>query len=353
MLSYLSPYFPVLSVFILTYLLVLLFTKTGLGVYFTDAAGGKKLHHTPVPAIGGIAIFIGVVLTTAFFYPQFLTSESYFLIGLTLMFLLGVTDDFRPLGWKLKLILQVFIIVFTVIYADLRLETVMLNDRVFLMDYTFSVILSVLLLVAGTNAFNFIDGIDGLASLVFLTCIFGVLWFLTPFFNPFLYVVCASVFAFRLLNNAPAQIFLGDAGSLVLGFLCSMMLIVFCEADLSTTNFRLETYAQRLPVAIALFWYPIFDTLRVFAVRLMAGKSLFERDKRHSYSLLTRFGMGARSIGLLVFSFTLIQVFAAVYLVPLLGLIGFFSIQFLVWLGIHYYLHRLSNQYISSRSKLF
>lgn len=353
MLSYLSPYIPVLSAFILTYILVILFSKTGLASYFTDAVGGKKMHHTPVSAIGGIAVYTAVLMTTAFFFPQFLLNERYFFIGLSLMFLVGVADDFRPMGWKLKLIFQILIITFTVIYADIRLETVMLNDRVFLMDYTFSVILSTLLLIAGTNAFNFIDGIDGLASLVFLTCIFGTLWFLTPFFNPFLYVVCASVFAFRLLNNAPARIFLGDSGSLVLGFLGSMMLIVFCEADLSTTNFRLETYAQRLPVAIALFWYPIFDTLRVFVVRLMAGKSLFERDKRHSYSLLTRFGMKARAIGLLVFSFTLIQVFAAVYLVPLLGLTGFFIIQFLLWIGIHYYLHRLSIQYRTSRSKLF
>ena len=125
----------------------------------------------------------------------------------------------------------------------------------------------------------------------------------------------------------------------------TILLIKFIEADLSTTNYWLETYSQRLPIAIALFWYPIFDTLRVFLLRLKAGESLFERDKRHSYSILLRLGYRPAFIALLVFMGTLIQVLGVVYLVPVTGIYVYFVLQLALWFGFHAYLRTLVKQF--------
>ncbi|PHR97835.1 MAG: hypothetical protein COA80_06635 [Leeuwenhoekiella sp.] len=330
---------------LLTYGLCMLLYKTRLADLFSDAGGGKKLHKKAVPASGGIAIVLGIFGASAWFYPEFLMAEKWLFLGLTGIFSLGLIDDLKQLGWLPKLIAQLLLIGFVVAVGDVRLETVLFEDRFLLMPYALSVILSIGILTFGTNAFNFIDGSDGLAALVALTAILGMLFFQIPFFNPFLFVVVAAVFGFRMLNKEPAKIFMGDSGSLFLGLLCSVLLIKFIEADLSTTNYWLETYSQRLPVAIALFWFPVFDTLRVFSLRLRAGKSLFERDKLHSYSLLLRLGYRPAFIALLVFLATLIQVLGAVYLVPVTGIYLYFVLQAILWFGFHFYLRLLVKQF--------
>ena len=117
------------------------------------------------------------------------------------------------------------------------------------------------------------------------------------------------------------------------------MLVIFCQADLAIGNYRLDSYAARLPLVVALFWFPVFDTFRVFILRLRAGVSLFERDKRHSYSLLLRMGFSAHSIGLLVFAATLLQVAGVAWLLPITGLWVFLIIQLALWLALHFGLH--------------
>jgi len=336
---------PPFIAFALTYALCTLLYKTRLADFFSDATGGKKLHKNPVPASGGIALVLGIFGASAWFYPDFLLSEKWLFSGLAGIFILGLIDDLKPLGWLPKLIAQLLVISAIVVLAGVHLETVLFEDRFMLMPYWLSVLSSIGILTFGTNAFNFIDGSDGLAALVALTAILGMLFFQIPFFNPFLFIVVAAVFAFRMLNKEPAKIFMGDSGSLVLGLLCSILLIKFIEADLSTTNYWLETYSQRLPIAIALFWYPIFDTLRVFLLRLKAGESLFERDKRHSYSVLLRLGYRPAFIALLVFMATLIQVLGVVYLVPVTGIYVYFVLQLALWFGFHVYLRTLVKQF--------
>ena len=345
----LTQLLPAFIAFVLTYGLCMVLYKTPLARFFSDVTGAKKIHKQTVPASGGIALVLGIFSASVFFYLDFLLSEKWLFLGVLAMFILGLIDDLKPLGWLPKLMGQLLVISFVVLVADVRLETVLLEDRFMLLPYALSVVLSIGILTFGTNAFNFIDGSDGLAALVGLTVIFGVLVFQIPFFNPFLVVVAAAIFAFRMHNKEPARLFMGDNGSLFLGLLCSVLLIKFVEADLATSNFWLQTYSQRLPIAIALFWFPIFDTLRVFSIRLQAGKSLFERDKLHSYSLLLRMGYRPASIAFLVFIATGVQILGVIYLEPITGIYVYFGLLIALWLGFHTYLRIRVNQFKKQR----
>ena len=330
---------PALFAFALTFALGRLLCTSFLVNYFRDNTGGKKLHLKAVPASGGIALFLGILGTALIFEGNYLIrNHFYFILALTGMFLLGLLDDLKPLGWLTKLVFQLVIVSFVVVFADLRLQSILLEHSFYQIPYSISIILSILILTFLTNAFNFIDGIDGLATTVALLFTLGILYFQIPFSSVFIMCLGASLFAFRRLNKEPAALFMGDSGSLFLGFLLASLLIIFIEADLTIANTRLYSYQQRLPIIIALFWYPVFDTIRVLCVRLVNGKSIFERDKLHSYSLLLRVGYSHTQVVGIVVILTFIQVGMVYFLEPLIGLACFFILLIAFWTGIHFYL---------------
>ncbi|MGO4911649.1 glycosyltransferase family 4 protein [Leeuwenhoekiella sp. W20_SRS_FM14] len=339
-------FLPALLAFALTFALGKLLCKPVFARYFIVETGGKKLHKTAVPASGGIALFFGIFCTALAFEGDYLIrNHLYLILGVSALFVLGLVDDLKSLGWLPKLIFQVLIISIVVVCADLRLQSVLLEHSFFQIPYYASVILSILLLTFLTNAFNFIDGIDGLATTVALLFILGLLYFQIPFSSVFLMCVGAALFGFRRINKEPAAIFMGDSGSLFLGFLCAAFLITFIEADLSVSNIRLNSYQQRLPVVIALFWYPIFDTLRVLVLRVISGVSIFKRDKLHSYSLLLRLGYGHRQIVILVVMLTLVQVVGVLFIEPKIGLAVFFIVQVVFWLVLNLFLDNLIKRF--------
>ena len=332
-------FLPALLAFAITFAVAKLLCQPKLSSYFIDDTGGKKLHKKAIPASGGIALFIGIVITALIFEGSFLIQNHlYVIIGFAAMFLLGLVDDLKPLGWRSKLALQFAIIFFVVLIGDLRLESVILEHSFYQMPYYISASISIFLLLFLTNAFNFIDGVDGLATTVALLFFLGLLYFQTPFSRIFLMCAAASLFAFRRFNKEPAQLFMGDSGSLFLGFMCAVLCILFLEADLVISNIRVQSYQQRLPVMTVLFWYPVFDTARVLLLRLYKRKPLFKRDKLHSYSALLRLGYSHTQIVSLIFLVTLILLGGVLFLEPIIGLWFFLILQIMVLLALHIYL---------------
>lgn len=334
--SIINFFLPALIAFAATYGIGKILLKPAFARYFIEEPGGNKLHRNPVPASGGIALFIGILFTALLFEGSLLFQNYfYILLAFVLLFLLGLIDDLKPLGWMVKLGAQLILIIGVVLLADLRIESVLLDYSFFKIPYTSSVFLSICVLIFFINAFNFIDGIDGLATTVALLFILGLMYFRIPFSPIFLMCTGAGLFAFRRLNKSPAKIFMGDSGSLSIGFLCATLFILFCEGDVHVSSTNLYTDQLRLPIALTLFWYPIFDTLRVLIIRLSSGKSLFKRDKKHSYSLLLRVGYSHNQIVIVVVVLTICQLAICLLVAPRVGLIYYFMFQVVIWLGLH------------------
>jgi UDP-GlcNAc:undecaprenyl-phosphate/decaprenyl-phosphate GlcNAc-1-phosphate transferase len=255
----------------------------------------RKFHRSRIPTLGGIAIFGGMVISSSLIidfskFPSF----GYALSAIILLFFTGVKDDIIPLTPFKKLVAQILASIIVVVKCDIRFTSLYgflwLDD----ISYPVSIGISIFTLLVIINSFNLIDGINGLAGgigiIVSLT--FGYFFFIT---NNIQWVVLTVALAGALLGflcfnfSNKAKIFMGDTGSLMIGLLSGMFCIKFIELN-KEIGFLLE--APFAPVfAFAILIVPLFDTLRVFVIRLVHKKSPFSGDRNHLHHLLVDSGL--------------------------------------------------------------
>lgn len=261
---------------------------------FLDKPGGRKIHKQSVPSMGGIGIFIGLIggILIWLNYQQ-LVEIRFFIMGLSIMFMLGLRDDIVELTAYQKLIGQLIAVITVVVLGNVRIVSFYGMLGIEELPLWFSYSLSVFSIIGLTNAFNLIDGLDGLASTLSVIT-FAVLggWFMyagnsTYGFIAFTFV--GAILSFMIYNWHPAKIFMGDTGSLTVGFALSVLSIKFIESNgnVSPDSFRFEA---PLAAAVALMIVPFYDTLRVFVKRARKGISPMTADKSHVHHFLLRMG---------------------------------------------------------------
>lgn len=251
---------------------------------FMDLPGGRKVHANPIPRIGGIAFGSAALLSIFFWGPQDPAVGPVLLSALVIL-AFGIWDDRANLNYKVKLIGQLVAVFAVVIVGDIRLEQVP-----FLYDENaplwLALPLTVVFLVGAANAVNLSDGLDGLAGgLAFLS--FAGIAYLAYLSHDTTVLVFAAGFLGGLLgflryNTYPARIFMGDAGSQLLGF--SMGVLVLLLSDPSRNPF---------PVTIGLLvlGLPFLDTIAVMGQRLAKGRSPFIGDRNHVHHKLLALGL--------------------------------------------------------------
>ncbi|MES1214294.1 MAG: MraY family glycosyltransferase [Bacteroidota bacterium] len=256
-----------------------------------DIPDFRKEHKTPIATFGGIAIWAGMVISMMlwFTFSRQVTIIG-FMFSLVILFSMGIMDDLKNLSARYKMIIEIGLATIMAI-AGTRITSFNgifgIHELPLSAQYTFTV----LAIVGITNAFNLIDGIDGLAGGIgFMSLVtLGIFLTLSGDTNMALiaFSLAGGLLAFLYFNLNPARIFMGDTGSLVLGFVVSIMCIRLLQV-----NNALETpIVPHAPVfVLGIVLIPIFDTLRVFAIRMWKGKSPFSPDKTHIHHLLTNAG---------------------------------------------------------------
>ncbi|WP_018475981.1 glycosyltransferase family 4 protein [Echinicola pacifica] len=275
---------------IVTPLLIFLIKKGNI----LDKPGGRKIHKYSVPSMGGIAIFMGICggILLWLNYSQ-LIEIRFFLIGLTIMFMLGLRDDIVELTAYQKLIGQLIAITTVVVLGDVRFHSFYGFLGIEELPLWFSYVFTVFAIIGLTNAFNLIDGLDGLAgSLSVISFVVLGTWFIsvgsvTYGFIAFTYA--GAILSFLMYNWHPAKIFMGDTGSLVLGFSLSVMCVKFVEVN-GSLPLNSFTFNAPFAAAAAFMIVPLYDTLRVFIKRAKKGKSPMAADKSHVHHFLMRMG---------------------------------------------------------------
>jgi len=261
---------------------------------------GRSSHKISTPSLGGIAIFAGtvfsIVMWTSFSESQYAGNLQYILCSFIIIFLIGAKDDIDPMSPTKKLVGEILAAVILVFKADIRLTGL---HGVFglgaPLPYWISVLLTIFIVIVIINAFNLIDGINGLSGSI-ATLISGGLgtWFL--FVKQYDLAIVAfsltgAVVAFLKYNFSPASIFMGDTGSLLIGLICSILSIRFIEV---ASNMEMESpfKINAAPaVAVAFLIFPLFDTMRVFLTRTFKGKSPLSPDRKHIHHLLIDSGL--------------------------------------------------------------
>lgn len=263
----------------------------------------RRVHTTAVPRLGGVAIFIATATAAAVLitwslsfgaelpYPTLLPG---LVLGATLVFLTGLFDDLKGVSPSSKLIAQTLAALCVVGYG-FKIEAIALSPSSAVLDLGYAAIpLTVLWIVGMTNAFNLIDGVDGLAgtiALVALTVSIGVDIFVHDIRS--LYITTAmlgAVFGFLRYNNSPAKIFLGDSGSMTLGFFLAIRLVISATEPSPTTGLT-ATYALVPLFGLA---FPLLDTFIAMARRWLRGHPFSRADGRHVHHQVLALGLSAR-----------------------------------------------------------
>jgi UDP-GlcNAc:undecaprenyl-phosphate/decaprenyl-phosphate GlcNAc-1-phosphate transferase len=299
---------------------------------FVDKPGHRKIHQKPIPLGGGVAIFLGfalpllaVVLACNVLTFETAPNKDYAggvvrhtpmalgLVGAMLaMHLLGLWDDRRAMGPFTKLIIQLAITAAFVAVFDVRalefLDTFGLGPVP-------SIILTVLWITAITNAFNFLDNMDGLSAGVAAVCTTAFLvtalsigqWFVAAS----LALLLGALLGFLCFNFAPASIFMGDSGSLVIGLLLGVLTVrtTFLHKG---EDFGAGWYAVLAPLIVLAI--PLYDLIVVSVIRMSRGKSPFVGDTNHFSHRLVARGMSKRTAVLCIYLVTAATAIAAIIL---------------------------------------
>ncbi len=334
-----------ITAFILTYFAIPSVISVARVKRLFDDPNERSSHSVSIPSLGGIAIFAGLIFSVIFWTPFDVFGDlQYILCSLVLIFLIGAKDDIVPMRPSRKFMGQIFAALIMVLKADVRISSLYGLFNVYDLPFFISVILSVFIIVLIINAFNLIDGINGLTGTisVIITMTFGYWFFMVGRVE--IAIVCFSlmgaVVAFLKYNYTPAQIFMGDTGSLVVGLISATLAIKFMEINLNLAS----PYAVKsIPgVTIGILIIPLYDTLRVFTTRIIKGKSPFYPDKTHIHHLLLDLGFSHLQ-GTAVLAVTNILFIVMVFLLQDMGT---FALTILVLLvatilsGILYYLAR-------------
>ena len=293
------------TAFLVTFLMFPVFIKFFKRRNFLDDPGGRKIHTARTPAMGGLPIFVGFCIAILIWAPfEVLKETKYVLSSLSIMFIIGFRDDLINLRAFQKLFGQIAAALIIVSVCDIRLMSLYGLFGIGEVPIALSYVLSVFTIIVITNAYNLIDGIDGLAGSVgVIASIFFGTWFFLNDQSSFALISFAfagGLLAFLNFNWAPSKIFMGDTGSLLIGFFLSIVTIKFID-----TNSMLEPsefiFGGSIGTAMAVLILPLADTARVFVKRVAKGKSPMHPDRTHFHHILLRLGCNhAQSTGILV-----------------------------------------------------
>ena len=262
-----------------------------------DSPGDRKIHTRPIPYLGGLAIYAGFLLSAVVFLGVGDRQITGILLGATLLMLLGTVDDMHSLSAKWKFVGQLLIITWVVGYFDVRIWWITYPFTGMVYLGSLSLPLSVLWIIAVVNTVNLIDGLDGLAagvSSIAAISLFLIAWQQGQYPVAVLSAaLIGSSLGFLRYNFNPARIFMGDSGSMLLGFVLAAISV---EGALKSV----ATIALLVPIlALGL---PIFDTLFAVIRRYTNGRPIYEPDRSHLHHQLLDKGLSQRQVVLVLYA---------------------------------------------------
>jgi UDP-N-acetylmuramyl pentapeptide phosphotransferase/UDP-N-acetylglucosamine-1-phosphate transferase len=261
---------------------------------YDDLGHFRKTHDHGIPRLGGVAIFVGFTITSLLFC---MTDKSlpinYLLTACIILFAMGLKDDLSGVNSSTKFLIQFVVCAILVVLGDIRLTSMYGVFGIYDLPYFLSVGLSILLILIIVNAFNLIDGIDGLAATtgIIANGAFGTLFIYVHQYElaAVSWAMAGAIIGFLRFNITPAKIFMGDTGSLLIGLISAVMAIKFMETNSVLDGKSPEIYSVPA-LTFAILIGPIFDTIRVFIIRIARGGSPFTADRNHIHHRMLKLG---------------------------------------------------------------
>ncbi len=273
-----------------------------------DHPNERKVHTKIMPRLGGLSIFVATTLGIFIFMKPGFDPVYWMLLGSIVIVATGIIDDMRPLSAKTKLLAQIFAAMI-VVYGGIRIDFInvpFMEEPLYFGSWSW--LISIIWIVGITNALNLIDGLDGLASGVSSIALSSIFVMALMMGNMTVATIAllllGATLGFLVFNFYPAKIFMGDSGSLYLGFFLASLSI------LGFKNITLTSYV----IPILILAVPIFDTLFAIIRRYRSGHPITLADKRHLHHCLTEMGFSHRTTVLIIYSITMLFSLAAIFL---------------------------------------
>lgn len=257
-----------------------------------DDPNQRSSHKDRTPTLGGVSFFYTLIFALFFIKGWSSFDEAIYIIpGLTILFIVGLKDDLVVISPGAKLIAQVFAVTFILANPSFTIDSLNGFLNINEIPYYLYLVIAGFMMLTIINSYNLIDGIDGLASVVgiVIMVIYTTIFYLTKeyFFALLAITLNAGLMAFLGFNlSSDKKIFMGDTGSLIVGFFISILTLKFLALK-PIVYTELPFLLENAPlIAISILIVPLFDTARVFAIRIANKKGPFSPDRNHTHHVL-------------------------------------------------------------------
>lgn len=263
---------------------------------YDDLQSHRKEHDHGIPRLGGVAIFCSFTIVSLLFakYDAFLPT-NILLTSCIILFAVGLKDDLAGAGPSTKFTLQFLVAVILVVLGNVRITSLYGVFNIQELSFSFSLILSTLIIMFIVNAFNLIDGIDGLAGTIGLivNLTFAILFIHMGQIEmaSLAFSMVGAIAGFLYFNYSPSKIFMGDTGSLLIGLVSVVLAIKFIELNKFDGLNGNPVFFSAPAIAVSVIIIPLFDTFRVFALRVLKRQSPFQADRNHIHHRILKLGL--------------------------------------------------------------
>ena len=316
-----SIYINILFMVFIPFLFVVLFMpiikKVAVYINAIDIPNQRKVHRVPIPRLGGLGIYLGFLLGYMLFGYESVQMNSI-LIGSIIIIMIGIIDDIHSIPARYKFLGQLVAASIVVLYGGMLLQDVSAFG-LYVNFGIFSKIFTIIFITAIMNCINFIDGLDGLAggisAIYFLMIgIIAVLFHSTGLDMILSFVMLGATLGFLVHNFYPASIFMGDSGSLFLGYIIAII---------SLLGYKNVTFTS-LIVPIFLLAIPIMDTMAAIIRRVLKHESIAMPDKCHLHHQLLRLNFSIKKAVLVIYLIDLLFATASIIYVTKSRIFGYF-----------------------------
>jgi UDP-N-acetylmuramyl pentapeptide phosphotransferase/UDP-N-acetylglucosamine-1-phosphate transferase len=287
--------------FLITFFAIPIIIQVARDKKLFDEPDERKVHKMVIPTLGGLGIFAGFIMASLLGAPTFGSRElQYFAAAAIVIFFLGIKDDILVISAAKKFIGQLVAAGIIINFGRIQITNMYGFLGINELPHIASIAFTLLTIIVIINSFNLIDGVDGLAgSLGLLTSIvFGIYFLIAGYltYSVLAFSLAGSLIGFLVYNFSPAKIFMGDTGSLLIGLVNSILVIQFMNvAALPESKWQIEAAPA---IGFAVLIVPLFDTLRVFGLRILDRRSPFSPDRIHVHHFLLDLGFNHKKITL-------------------------------------------------------
>jgi len=302
--------FPILLCYFMAFLVAFAGTPTIIRLAtkfsFFDEPNERKMHGRRIPLLGGIAIFGAMLFAFTIWSGQYFTPKDLYIIAaLIIIFFFGLRDDLAPLAPLKKLSGQVIASLIIVLFCNMGIKDLHGLLGIHEVGVVPSILLSLLVMLTIINAFNLIDGIDGLATGlgIIASALFGLVFLAYGelLMSVLAFALCGALSGFLPYNFYKASIFMGDTGTMTIGFILSVFTVHFTELSTAEAG-GLFSYHAIPSFQLSVLIVPVADMIRVFMIRIFRGRSPFSPDRNHIHHRLLQLGLNPAQACLVLYA---------------------------------------------------